>query len=125
MKRGTRTTWTKRVEEWRSSGKSAAAFAAAEGINALSLKWWKWRLGAEARAGVAPRPKRRRARPSAALARASTPAPTVSPMTFIEMTALVTEPLEVVLPSQVRIHVRTGFDAPTLSRVLDVLERRS
>ena len=46
-------------------------------------------------------------------------------MTFVEMTAAVMpEPLEIVLPSTLRVRVPTGFDDATLGRLLDALERR-
>jgi hypothetical protein len=49
----------------------------------------------------------------------------ITPLTFVEMPAgMEAEPLEVVLPSSVRIRVRPGFDSPTLGRLLDVLESR-
>jgi hypothetical protein len=49
----------------------------------------------------------------------------ISPLTFVEMAAVIdAQPLEVVLPSSVRIRVRPGFDSPTLGRLLDVLESR-
>jgi hypothetical protein len=38
--------------------------------------------------------------------------------------AIVREPLEVVLPSTVRVRVPIGFDDTTLGRLLDLLERR-
>jgi hypothetical protein len=47
-------------------------------------------------------------------------------MTFVEMApALATDGLEIILRATVRVCVRPGFDATTLGRLLDVLERRS
>ena len=113
IKRETRAVWTKRVEQWLASGKSADAFAAEEGLNARSLKWWKWHLGA----ATSTKPSSRK---PAALTRATS----LSPITFVEMTsAVVAEPIEIVLPSRVRVAVRANFDERTLVRVLDVLER--
>ena len=80
--------------------------------------WWKWRL----RSDLAERTTRSaklgalavRARPTA-----------ISPLTFIEMTSAVrSEALEVVLPTDVRVRVPSTFDAGALSRLLDVLEKR-
>lgn len=117
MKRVGREVWEKRVEQWRRSGKSASVFAAELGINPRSLKWWKWHLGAES----TPKPAVRK---SAALA--PSPAPSLSPITFVEMTAtVVADAIEVVLPSRVRVAVRPGFDERTLDRVLDVLAYRA
>ncbi len=49
----------------------------------------------------------------------------VTPLTFVEMTApVVSDALEVILPTSVRVCVRPGFDDATLARLLDVLERR-
>lgn len=114
--------WAKRVERWKDSGLSAKAFAAELGINARSLSWWRWQLSK----GDAPTPKRRRRRRDAesskAIAKVSVP---ISPMTFVEMTApTITDALEVILPSTMRVCVRPGFDDATLGRLLDVLERR-
>jgi transposase len=115
MERTSRETWAKRVERWQDSGLTAKEYAAEVGINAHSLSWWKWRLssGARAQGGV---PRKRRS--------AISPA-TPSPLTFVEMTsAVIHESLEVVLPSSIRIRVPSSFDAPTLGRLLDVLEHR-
>jgi hypothetical protein len=114
MKRVAREVWTKRVEQWTASGKTAEAFASELGLNARSLKWWKWQLGASMAV-------KRASRKTAAI----TKTPVVSPMTFVEMTAaVVSDAIEVVLPSSVRVAVRPGFDERTLDRVLDVLEAR-
>jgi transposase len=120
MERATRATWTARVERWRDSGLSAAEFAAELGINPHTLKWWKWHLGAKA---SPPAPKRALARRESASIAKSTPQ--ISPLTFVELTAAVVgDPLEVVLPSTVRVRVPRGFDSATLVRLLDVLEPR-
>lgn len=115
MERVSREAWAKRVERWRDSGLTAKEYAAEAGINAHSLSWWKWRLssGATAQERV---PRGRRATASPAIA---------GPLTFVEMSAAVAhEPLEVVLPSSIRIRVPSTFDAPALGRLLDVLEHR-
>jgi len=90
---------------------SAAAYARRHGLSEQSLRWWKWRLG---------KPRDwddRRARHS--------PAASVPPLTFVEMTAAMpSEPLEVVLASGLRVRVPADFDVPTLERLLEVVERR-
>ena len=48
----------------------------------------------------------------------------ISPLTFVEMTPVSVNALEVVLPTELRIRVRPGFDDATLKRLLDLLERR-
>ena len=122
MDRVVREQWAKRVEGWKDSGLSAKEFAAELGINARSLSWWRWCL---AKGKTVPpekeRPRRRRPKRSSAI----TKPVGVSPMTFVEMAGpVVTDALEVVLPTTVRICVRPGFDDTTLSRLLDVLEHR-
>lgn len=118
--RATREEWAARVTKWKTSGASAAAFAREHGLNVRSLKWWAWRLSSSKARG--PSTKRALARRGPTTV---TKATILSPLTFVEMTAPIdVEPLEVVLPSSVRIRVRPGFDAPTLGRVLDVLEAR-
>lgn len=115
MARTSREAWAKRVERWKASGLTAAEFAARHGLAATSLKWWKWRLGARDRKGAARRHR--------VLAR--TTAERMSPLTFVEMSAVVRgEPLELVLPNGLAIRVPTGFDTETLERLLDVLSKR-
>jgi transposase len=114
--------WAKRVERWKDSGLTAKEFAAEVGINARSLSWWRWHLG---RAEAAPTEKRRRRRRSRASPVETTKPGTVSPMTFVEVTAPASiDALEVILPSTFRVCVRPGFDDATLGRLLDVLEQR-
>jgi transposase len=115
MDRTTREDWAKRVERWKDSGLSAKEFAAEVGISARSLTWWKWRLGSPV-AVTAKRARTKRARGARA--------PKVSPLTFVEMTAVSSEPIEIALPSRICVRVRAGFDDATLKRVLDALERR-
>ena len=113
----------KRVERWKDSGLSLKEFAAEMGINERSLSWWRWRLTKEETTPAEARPRRRRrARSSATTTLTKS---SVTPLTFVEMTAaVVSDAIEVVLPSSVRVAVRPGFDDGTLHRVLDVLERR-
>jgi transposase len=113
MGRESRETWAKRVERWQDSGLTAKEYAAELGINAHSLSWWKWRLAATKDSSPAPSPRR---------SRRATPA---GPMTFIEIPPPpAIELFEVVLPSSLRVRVPATFDAPTLVRLLDVLEQR-
>lgn len=122
MERASRETWAKRIERWKDSGLTAKEFAAEVGISASSLSWWKWRLASKAKAADE---KLTTSRPSPARSAAITKAPSLTPLTFIEMTAPPpATPLEIVLPSAIVVRVRPGFDGATLGRVLDVLERR-
>jgi hypothetical protein len=112
--------WAKRVQQWKDSGLPAKQFAADTGINAGSLAWWQWHLSKGAEVS-----KPRRRRRSQRTGKAMTPAPTLSPMTFVEMTTSASlDKLEVILPSSIRICVRPDFDVVTLGRLLDVLEQR-
>ena len=116
--------WAKRVERWKDSGLSAKEFAAELGINERSLSWWRWQLSkGETTAPSERRRRRRRSQPTSA---AITKPATITPLTFVEMTAIpiTKDALEVILPTTVRICVRAGFDEGTLGRLLDVLERR-
>ena len=114
--------WARRIQRWKDSGLPAKAFAAELGINARSLAWWKWELSKSEAAVVTALPRRRRSRSAPA---AATLAKTISPITFVEMTASLTgEPLEIVLPSTLRVRVPVGFDDATLVRLLDVMDRR-
>lgn len=119
MERRAREVWAERVAKLTESGLTLREFASQLGINHRSLSWWKWQLASKA-PDTAPKRTRRRQAP-APIAKATT----ISPLTFVEMTATTeTDGLEVVLPSSVRIRVRRGFDAATLGRLLDVLEAR-
>jgi hypothetical protein len=108
MARVGREEWAKRVRDWKTSGKTAKAFAAELRISADALKWWKWRLGPHGR-------KQR------SWKRATSE---VSPLTFVEMPAARIESLEVVFVSGTRIRVASDFDPVALGRLLDVLEHR-
>lgn len=120
MDEAVRETWAKRVARWKDSGLSAKEFAAETGINPRSLSWWRWRL-----AGGEPSTPKRRMRASKSRAVEVVKPATLSPLSFVEMTAsIVRDPLEVVLPSSLRVRVPVGFDDATLGRLLDVLERR-
>jgi hypothetical protein len=114
MERTSREEWAKRVERWRDSGLTAAEYAAELGINGHSLSWWKWRLaGKPAKRGPTRRSSSRRPPVSVA----------PSPLTFLEMTPPVQrEPLEIVLPTGIRIRVPSDFDVGALGRLLGVLE---
>jgi hypothetical protein len=114
-----RATWAKHVECWGESGVSAEKFANQVGISPSSLKWWKWRLAAEAK-GLELRKEhgqRRLTRTSSAEA---------MPLTFVEIAPSVSRSaqIEIVLPSRVRIRVGSQFEAAALERVLELLERR-
>lgn len=113
MERTDRETWAKRVERWKDSGLSAAQFATELGISPKALSWWKWQLAkGDTKAKTTKRNKR-----SSETA--------LSPLSFVEMAApLRREPIEIVLPSGLRIRVPVDFDVAALGRLVDVLETR-
>jgi transposase len=122
MERASQETWSKRVERWKDSGMTAVQFAAETGISPSSLTWWRWRLGSSARKGTRARASSSTKAKSAKIeSRATSRA---SPLTFVEMTTLRSDSLEVILSTSVRVCVRPDFDAATLTRLLDVLEGR-
>ncbi len=115
-KRKIRQVWKHRVEQWKRSGLTAQKFAAKKaGVNAATLKWWKWQLGREARARVT----------LDAIAASAPPR-------FIEVAAPAPEPrlsegTESVFVLELedgpyRIRVAPAFDAAGLRRLLAVLE---
>src|SRR5690242_12154567 len=113
--KATRETWAKRVERWKDSGLSAREFASELGISEPSLKWWKWKLAAEASGAPTHERKRRRT--------IETEKPTV---TFVEVPRAASRrpSIEIVLPSRIRVRLCNEFDASALERVLGVLEAR-
>ena len=122
MDRESRDTWAKRIERWKDSGLTAKEFAAELGINAHSLTWWKWRLSSTTEhAPQASRIVRRTQKTES-----KTSPATATPLTFVEMPAAAAspEPLELVLPSSIRIRVPAAFDARSLGRLLEVLDAR-
>jgi transposase len=115
MERESRETWSKRIERWKDSGLTAKEYAAEVGINAHSLTWWRWRLSATPKTKTESRPRRVSARASRHAA---------TPVTFVELPAAGAEPLEIVLPSTLRIRVPSGFDAKALKELLEILDAR-
>ncbi len=119
--RGNREEWAKRVERWRDSGLTTAEFAAEVGVNPRTLTYWKWLLGKEGRGEKRAWPKRdndRATRSKAPEIAAPTPG-------LIEIQVAATSAwFEVELRGGQRLRIPAGFDAPTLCRLLDVLEVR-
>lgn len=123
-----RETWTKRVERWRQSGLSYAAYSREHGLSEKSLRWWRIRLDEEAAEAAAPpstvaAPPKTLAPPKTARLRRA-PSKT-SPLTFIEVSAKPVEAaIELVVAACV-VRVAPGFDTVTLGRVIDVLKERA
>ena len=103
-------------------------------MNANTLAWWKWRLGSDGERVDGP--ARSDARVLRAVGgRASSEVAVrgdAAPVSFVELAGLVGTAeksadeggLQLVCGG-IRVNVPAGFDAPTLARVLDVLEGRS
>lgn len=117
MKPESRQVWSERVARWAESGLDALAFASKEGINAHTLKNWRWKL-------------RVAARESSNEARGG----------FVEVIAVdgaahrgvtvargaqeLTEPLELHLRCGLRVLVPSRFNAEALRRLVAALEVR-
>ncbi len=113
-KRTGRDEWWKRIERWRDSGLSAEQFAAELGINAGTLKYWKYRLGKELTRSAAAEPKPRRGNaPSVSSFVEVHVAPMIAPSSFV---------LE--LEHGRRLQILSQFDGSSLERLLSLLERR-
>src|SRR6185295_2079127 len=110
--------WKRRVEEWRASGLSSKEFCTGQDFTPGGLRHWAHRLRTMEGQRARPAPEVvRLARVVRAAAPRVSRAPAASP-------AGQGPPL--MLEAQgVRIAVRPGFCAATLSSVLDVLERRA
>lgn len=119
----TRSVWQKRVEQWKSSGVSAAEFAERHGWRAQQLYWWSWKLGTSSStsrrdepASALPEeprflPVRVMPSPSSTLASATTLRTSCSP-------SFPVQPIEVTLPNGCVVRVQPGFDVTTLAQVL-------
>jgi len=109
--------WTKRVERWRDSGRSAAEFAAEIGVNANRLRHWGWRTNAELR--------RAKAKPTAVQAEALTwvevTAPSKEPAAASTAASMSTEELALVLASGLVVRVPAHFEPEALRRLLTVV----
>lgn len=112
---GTRTRraeWQKRIERWRDSGLTAEQFAAELGINAGTLKFWKYRIGKDAAVGVVAK---------------ATPTVRKTPRaeSLVEVhaaTMVASSPFVLELGKDRRLQIPSQFDASALERLLSVLE---
>jgi hypothetical protein len=109
--RASRAEWQKRIERWKDSGLSAEQFAAELGVNAGTLRHWKYFLGKRASgATVATRA------PAAAADLVEVPPAVV--------VASSTSGFELELGAERRLRIPAQFDADALKRLLAVLEHR-
>lgn len=103
--RSSRAEWEKRVERWKDSGLSAEQFAAEIGVNAGTLRQWKYSLAAKGRPVRA----------------AGSNFVEVKPVAAVEgRTSAATFELEV---RHRRLRIPPQFDADALCRLIAVLER--
>ena len=116
MARMTADQWAERIERWQHSGLKAAAFAAVEGCDVRQLSWWKWRLGGR---DVGSRRRRRVARGAAIVPVVVTSTRTMPVRPIVEDAS--GSPIEIALPSGVRVSVARGFDRAALVDVLQAL----
>jgi hypothetical protein len=114
--RGTHTSraeWQKRIERWRDSALSAEQFAAELGINAGTLKYWKYRIGKESTGSVAaeqsPRPSK---------------APRAASLVEVQSTTITSSPFVLELGQDRRLQIPSQFDVSALERLLSLLEHR-
>jgi hypothetical protein len=103
--RSSRAEWEKRVERWKDSGLSAEQFAAEIGVNAGTLRQWKYSFVAKGRAVRAAGSNFVEVKPAAAVEGSSSTAPFE---------------LEV---GRRRLRIPPQFDADALCRLIAVLER--
>jgi hypothetical protein len=113
--------WRRRVARWRESGLDTATFAKRERINARTLTWWRWKLGAgRKKASKAARKVVGSSRPAGGRGEKEAPR-------FVELQlgAIVEAGrFEVVIGGGRRVVVPPDFDAGSLSKLLEVLEVR-
>lgn len=106
-KRTSRGEWQKRVARWQDSGLSADEFAAEIGVNAGTLRQWKYTLNRMARGST-----RRK--------------PVVDSASFVEVQntlAASESTFQLELGSDRRLHIPANFDTAALGRLLSLLER--
>ena len=104
MTTDTREYWAKQVQRWAASRLTLRDYTRLAGVNASSLKNWKWKLGVEARRAV-------------------------SAPSFVEVghipAAPTSDSFEVVLLDGVVVRVPASFDGPTLTKLLEVVGGRA
>ena len=108
-----RAIWLQRLEQWRESGLTARKFAAQIGVNPGTLSSWKYKVAAGRAGGQ-----------TAATAERVEFVEVIGAPASLPINRSVEERLEVVCPDGRTVRVPRTFDAETLVRLLDVLERR-
>ncbi|MEI9947793.1 MAG: hypothetical protein WDO74_02165 [Pseudomonadota bacterium] len=111
--RTSRAEWQKRIERWNDSGLSAEQFAAELGINAGTLRHWKYFLAKQGRRSV-----------SARTPMAGASALVEVHASHVATAAVSPSPFELELGADRKLRIPPQFDAVALERLLAVLERR-
>jgi transposase-like protein len=102
-----RAEWQKRIARWKDSGLSAEQFAAELGINAGTLRYWKYSFDKEAREP------------------GSTAAPAkAADLVEVRPVVVPAAAFELELGSERKLRIPSQFEAAALERLLAVLERR-
>ena len=113
--RTSRDEWKKRIERWRESGLTAEQYATELGINAGTLKFWKYKLGRPEAVADWHQPKR----PKQAKAASVT-----LPLVEVRPAVGATESgFELELSGGRRLRIPASFEADALGRLLTVLAR--
>jgi hypothetical protein len=113
--RANRREWSRRVSQWRRSGRTSKEFAAETGLNASTLLWWSSKLKGEGGLRVAPRGKRRSLSGRALEG--------IGELPLVELRSCVgNDRYELELGCGRRLRIPPGFDAETLGRLLAVIE---
>jgi transposase-like protein len=119
QRRESQEVWSERVERWIASGKTASAYAAELGVQAQTLRNWRWKLSRMGSSGS----RRRKAHD-----RSAGQATDRACVEFLEVRAPIqessAESYEVLLPGGGRIRVPASFEATALRRLIDVVESR-
>jgi hypothetical protein len=117
-----KTTWKRRVAEWRASGLTATQFAEGRGYAPMTLTWWAWKLGQASRGenqrGRAEPAPAQRTEDAFTFARVVLAKPSVPTQPPPDGTPVIIE------HGGVRVRVGRGFDASVLAEVLTVLDAR-
>lgn len=111
--RASRREWSRRVSEWRRSGKTAKEYAAETDVNANTLLWWSGVLRGERGREAAGRVKHEQSRRAAER---------FEQLPIVEVSSgLVDDRFELDLGGGRRLRIPPGFDAEALGRLLAVL----
>ena len=119
------TFWREQLERQAASGLSIAAWCRQNQVAITSFHYWRRTLARRVQPNAAPQPESAILNPAAfvpVLVETALQAPLPKTDLVIHDAGM----LEILFPqSSARVRVAPGFDAPTLSRLLDVLERRA